>query len=148
MGRSDARKAIPLSLFDEAALRALIAEEMRRVLREEVSRLVDRDEYLSVASAAQLAELTPDTIRAWIREGRLSERWAGRERRVRLSDLERALATPPTARTIGELSPEEEARQFLARQDASRGGGQERRPRAQPRTAKSSKAAGERSGRE
>lgn len=114
-----------MSVLDETALRALIADEVRRVLREEIGRLAEHDEYLSIASAARVAEVTPDTIRAWIREGRLGEHWAGRERRVLRSELERALATPPP-RSDSDVSPEEAARRFLARRDANRGTGADR----------------------
>jgi hypothetical protein len=102
-----------MSLLDENALRALVAEEMRKVLREEMCRQPERDEYLPVATAAQIAAVVPDTIRAWIRQGRLTERWAGRELRVIRSELDRLLATPTPSSS--EASPEEEARRYLRR---------------------------------
>jgi excisionase family DNA binding protein len=108
-----------MTLFDEAAFRAMVAEEVRRVLREEMQRQPDREEYLPVAEAARIAAVVPDTIRTWIRQGRLTERWAGRELRVIRSELDRLLATPATAG--GDPTPEEEARRYVRRRE--KGGG-------------------------
>jgi hypothetical protein len=104
-----------VSLFDETALRALVAEEVRRVVREEMRQQPAREEYLPVAKAAQIAAVTPDTIRVWIRQGRLTERWAGRELRVIRSELETLLATP--SGHDRDTTPEEEARRYLRRRE-------------------------------
>ena len=105
-----------MSLLDEFALRTLIAEEVRRVLREEFTRSPERDEYLPVAEAARVAAVAPETMRGWIHQGRLHECWAGRELRVRRSELQLLLSTPPP-KGAAEPSPEEEARRFLSRRE-------------------------------
>jgi excisionase family DNA binding protein len=106
-----------VSLLDEHRLRELISDEVRRVLREEGRDSADRPEYLPVAAAAAIAAVTPDTIRVWIGQGRLGRYSAGRELRVKRSELEAFLRSGPG--TLNR-SPEEEAQQFLARR-ATRG---------------------------
>jgi excisionase family DNA binding protein len=106
-----------VSLFDETALRLLIAEELRRVIREELPRAGGGDEFVPVAEAARIVAVTPDTIRAWIHQRKLEACWAGRELRIRRSELHRLLTTPP--KLAGEPSPEEEARLFLARREGA-----------------------------
>ncbi len=75
----------------ESDLRALIAE----VVREEIARaLAERDrpdDYLSPRAAGALADVSPATVRRWIREGRIAGHRAGSRLRVRRSDLERLL---------------------------------------------------------
>lgn len=83
-------------ILDEAALRGLIEEAVRKVLREERAG-APAGEYLSVADAARAAAVTPPTIRDWIRAGRLARYHAGRELRVRRDDLERLLGAPAPA---------------------------------------------------
>ena len=63
-----------MSLFDERALREIVAEELRRVLREELAsggRPANDAEYLPVAEAAARASVAPATIRVWMAQGRL-----------------------------------------------------------------------------
>jgi hypothetical protein len=99
-------------MFDENAFRALLIDVMREVIREELGQHSSRDEYLSVARAAEVADVTPGTIRAWMCEGRLGRFHAGRELRVRRMDLERLLrGETPGA----EPSPEERAHAILTR---------------------------------
>lgn len=83
-------------VFDEDGLRALIADEVRRVIREELARTPGRDEYLSVDAAARIAGVRPGTIRDWISDRRLPGFHAGRRLRVRRGDLEAFLASSPT----------------------------------------------------
>lgn len=112
-----------MSLFDEHALRELVENATRRVVREELSRAPGRDRYLPVAEAAQIAGVAPDTIRSWIGQGRLRRYNAGREIRVRRSELDALLASPTeTAGTAGrEPTPEEEADRFLRQRMPPRG---------------------------
>ena len=112
-----------VNLFDEGALRALVSEEVRRALREELSRMPSQDEFLPVTDAARIAAVHADTIRAWIAMGRLVRYSAGRELRVKQSNLESFLRAGPA--TDGDISPEQEARRFLA----------QRGPRRRPRSA-------------
>ena len=88
-------------------LEAAFRELMRDVVRDEVrSALAESrprqaattapgEPYLSVANAAKLADLAPNTIRTWIRDGRLPAHRAGRVLRVRRSELESFLAVAP-----------------------------------------------------
>src|SRR5580692_2303001 len=65
---------LAMSLFDEKALRDIVAEEVRRVLREERAgyrRPANDGEYLPVAEAAGRAAVAPATIRAWMAQGKL-----------------------------------------------------------------------------
>ncbi len=82
--------------FDDV-LSATIRDAVREAVREEVARLVadlkpakrvDLPSYLSAEDAAAIADVTPDTVRAWVSEGRLPRYGAGRLIRVRLDDLE------------------------------------------------------------
>src|SRR5262249_47841992 len=100
---------------------ALIRDEVQRVLRAELPGLLadlrpgshSGDEYLSVQSAAALAEVHPDTVRAWVKAGRLTEYRAGRELRILGSDLRRFLAAGGA--NGHHETPEEEAATILAR---------------------------------
>jgi excisionase family DNA binding protein len=51
--------------------------------------------YYTLAEAAELLKLHPQTLRRWIREGKLPARRFGRQFRLRLEDIER-VAQPPT----------------------------------------------------
>ena len=83
----------------EDSIRAVLREEMQRVLREELRaaladvRAADSagEQYLSVFKAAAVAGVHPDTIRAWVKSGRLPEHRAGRELRIRYDELRRFL---------------------------------------------------------
>ena len=50
--------------------------------------------YLTTDQAAERAAVKPATIRQWVRERKLPEYRAGRELRVRTSDLDALLAVP------------------------------------------------------
>lgn len=92
-------------ILDEAALRVLIEDVVRRVVREEMQRQPDRSEYVSVAEAARIADVAPGTIRMWITEGKLSRRHAGRELRILRQELGMLMTSPPS--TSAEPTPEE-----------------------------------------
>jgi excisionase family DNA binding protein len=100
-------------MFDRNAFRALLLDVVREVIREELgARPSTSDEYLSVARAAEVADVSAGTIRTWMCEGRLTRFRAGRELRVRRADLERLLRgeAPGT-----EASPEEAAEAYFKR---------------------------------
>ena len=82
-------------LFDETALRALVSEEVRRVLREELGRAGAQHEYLKVGSAAKVVGVSPDTIRGWVDGGQLRRYGLGRLVLVRRDELEALLAAEP-----------------------------------------------------
>ena len=106
----------------DSAIRAVIGEEVSRVLREELPGLLAQllatmarsDCYLSVAKAAEVADVHPDTIRGWVKAGHLAGHRAGRELRIRLDELRRFLdgggGGPKNRQT-----PEEEANEILSR---------------------------------
>jgi hypothetical protein len=110
-----------MSLIDERAFREMVAEEIRRAIREELGpggRPGSDDEYLPVAAAAARAAVAPATIRAWMAQGRLRRYYAGRELRVRAPELMALMSTPPVAGDAAEgerSSPEREAELYLAR---------------------------------
>ena len=81
-------------------LRDVVRDELRIALAEGRPRQAANpssgsEPYLSITNAAQLADLAPNTIRTWIRDGRLPAHRAGRVLRVRRSDLEKFLAPEP-----------------------------------------------------
>ncbi len=105
-----------MSMAEE--IRAIVREEVRAALREalaDVGRALTpvpaEDGYLSVEKAAELAEVHPDTIRGWVKAGRLPRHHAGRELRVRRSELHAFLSAAPNERA----TPEVEAAGILAR---------------------------------
>ena len=94
-------------------LRGIVREEVRAALVEAGTTSPDGDGYLSVQKAAALTDVHPDTIRAWVRAGRLRGYRAGRELRVLRSELHHFL-------DAGDLvdhreTAEEEAAKILAR---------------------------------
>jgi excisionase family DNA binding protein len=87
------------------SLRQLVRETVREVLREELATHGRRngvpaasadDGFLSVAKAARLADVAPGTIRAWIRQGRLTSQRAGRVLRVSRRELAQFMTGEPT----------------------------------------------------
>ena len=106
-----------MSLFDERALREIVSDELRRVLREQrgvVSGPANDGEYLPVAEAAARAAVAPATIRVWIAQGRLGRYHAGRELRVRGSELAELMPKPAVIAGTGnldEVTPEKAAEQ-------------------------------------
>jgi excisionase family DNA binding protein len=84
----------PLRLVEEAfrqSLREIVREELRAAMAEQGGGRPG-DTYLSIAKAAQFADVAPGTLRRWIRTGRLSARRAGRVHRISRADLEGFLA--------------------------------------------------------
>jgi excisionase family DNA binding protein len=110
-----------VSLFDETALRDIIRDEVRTAIRQELGKKpVTAGDYVSVVEAANIASVQGQTIRAWIRSGRLTEYKAGRVLRVRRSELETFLAAAPRPATASDLSPEDLAdMRFRERQAAA-----------------------------
>jgi excisionase family DNA binding protein len=94
-----------MGLIDEKSLVHLITDAVRQVLREELSKMPERSEYLSVRDAAQIANVIPGTIRSWIDTGKLGRFQAGRHARIKRSDLDALLGQPVTRER--EASPEE-----------------------------------------
>lgn len=105
----------------EETLRAIIREELKSVLRSDLlARLAEHrcttqeeDGYLAIQKAADFADVHSDTIRAWIKAGRLRGYRAGRELRVLRSELRRFLETGDSAEQ--RETAEEEAATILAR---------------------------------
>lgn len=96
-----------MSLFNDAELRDIIRDEIRAALRDEVRKTpANAGEYLSVAKAAEIASIAPQTIRRWIGEGRLAGYNAGRVIRVRRSELESFLVSANRHDGRSEPSPE------------------------------------------
>lgn len=77
------------ALFDESRLHNLIKAAVNDALAE---RRREPETYMSVARAAEVAEVAPATIRTWISEGRLGRFRAGRELRVKRSELDHLLS--------------------------------------------------------
>jgi excisionase family DNA binding protein len=105
-----------VSLIDEAALRALIATEVRKVIREELAygtAIGSGDDYVSVKEAARIASVATETVRDWISKGSLRRYHAGRVLRVRRSELDAQLARPALSGTPE--TPEAAARVYLHR---------------------------------
>ena len=104
-------------MLDEA-LRALVEEVVRRVVREELAdtrdRRIgdDRDRYLSIAEVADLVGVSTNTVRTWCTDG-LPAHQVGRVVRIKRSDLERFL----DARDTDAPDPDSHAAEILARRE-------------------------------
>ena len=91
---SGATPCAPLRALEEVfrqSLREIVREELRAVMAEQGGSTPTRnagDTYLSIAKAAQFADVAPGTLRRWIRTGRLSARRAGRVHRISCAELE------------------------------------------------------------
>lgn len=85
-----------------ATVRVAVREEVRTAVREAMAdiRPIVSGDYLTPIEAGRIADVHPETIRQWIREGRLPRHMAGREYRVRRDELDAFLAEsnhpPPT----------------------------------------------------
>lgn len=89
----------------EREMCAMIEEIARKVVREELAKAAQHEQYLSPAKAAAVAEVATGTIRRWIRERKLKGHHAGRRVRVSRAELERYLRADH--RPVVQLSPEE-----------------------------------------
>lgn len=96
-------------------LYAAIREVVREVVREELRAAQQVDEFLTVAQAAQLADVSRGTIRRWIKLGQLTEHRAGPRLRVRRADLVALLAAPRRGHVPPDESPEARARRDVGR---------------------------------
>jgi excisionase family DNA binding protein len=110
----------------EAALRRVVADTVRQVLREELGSMLRNalavapagqdhgdDRYISVKAAAQLVGVRTETIRSWLQAGSFPAYRAGRILRIRRAELESYLARKDDGPL--KLDPEAMAREILAR---------------------------------
>jgi len=96
--------------FDlEAAIEAAVARGVRRALEEAKPYRAVEAELLSVKQAAALANVSRDTIRAWLEEGLLNRYGSAHAVRVRRDELLNVKPKCPAA----EKSPRELALQLL-----------------------------------
>lgn len=105
-------------IFDEEKFSQIIEDAVQRALKSAAIPGAD-DGYISIAAAAERADVNPATIRSWQDAGRLPTYWAGRERRVLRSDLDALMKQPPT-RADGEASansPEALARRSFEKRE-------------------------------
>lgn len=93
----------------EDTLRALIREELDALKHDLLAELrhglpptrtPNTPEYLTTDEAAELARVTPATIREWIKSGILRERRAGQKLLIKTTELHAHLA--------GDLEPDED----------------------------------------
>ena len=96
----------------EQTLRALVAQEVRAEVSRLRAELLRPDEFMSPATAAKLAEVTPETIRRWVRAGKLTRYGVkGAKKRTRVLrvsrlELERLLRADGAVQN-DERTPEE-----------------------------------------
>ena len=96
----------------EDTLRTLIREELRAFKQDLLTHLqasqppTQTREYLTTEEAAELARVTPATIRDWVKSGTLHERRAGQKLLIKTAELHAHLA--------GDLVPDED--QVVARE--------------------------------
>jgi excisionase family DNA binding protein len=97
----------------EAGLRALVLELVRVEVKEQVRAALRPDEFLSPKHAAQIADVTPQTIRRWVEKKKL-KRYGDGPRIVRVSrlELEAHMAKRDVANSE-QLSPEELAEKMF-----------------------------------
>ncbi len=88
----------------ERGLRELITDIVRGEVDRALREASPAAALLSTRDAAKYAGVVPDTVRRWIREGKLPEQRAGRVVRIARADLERLLREG--VRKHDDLSPE------------------------------------------
>ncbi len=64
---------------------------------------MNTETYHTLAEAAKLLKLHPQTLRRWIHQGKLAAKRFGKQFRLRLEDIERA--AQPAFSKVEELSP-------------------------------------------
>ena len=89
----------------EAALRPIVA----KLVADELAKHKPANDYLSIAEAADIARVSPYTIRRWVRVGALTRHEAGARILVRREELEKHL-TCEVVSIDSKLSPGERAR--------------------------------------
>ncbi len=94
----------------EETIRDLVREEVQKEVKQALARLMTPAEYLSTTEAGELARVAPATIRRWIKDGKITGQRAGREVRVRRTDLEQLLRSDIKPANTDGLTPEELAR--------------------------------------
>ena len=102
-----------------AIVREVVGEEVRGALaaQKDGGHRNASESYLSIAKAAQLADVAPGTIRAWIRAGRLASRRAGRVYRIARAELETFMERSSVER--GDVDVRGLARSFAGHASAS-----------------------------
>lgn len=98
-----------LEVLIRDTVRAVLREELRSALAEFKARAPG--EYLTVAQAAEVAQVAPDTVLRWLGNARLKGSRAGARWRVRRDEIDRFLSEPQKSG----LTPEEAAARALAR---------------------------------
>lgn len=103
-------------MIDVNALRALIVDAVRQVIREEKV-LADADALLTTAEAATKARVDKGTIRSWVAAGHLTRHTTGPGGHLRISHAElRGYLASEKARKTGEgVTPQQAARLALAK---------------------------------
>jgi excisionase family DNA binding protein len=105
------------------ALRKLLEDVVRRVVREEIASLTkdfdrrgdeDLDGYMSVRAVSRLLQVSTNTVRTWIAKG-LPEHRLGRIVRIKRSDLDAFLLVHEQHETGPD--PDEHAAEILARRE-------------------------------
>jgi excisionase family DNA binding protein len=106
------------------ALEAVIASEVRKVVREELRDLLltsgngvrtrEHCEYLTVQEAADRAAVHEITIRRWIKDGSLKASRRGRVLRIDANDLTNCMSQ--TAADASDADVEQRAREILSGQ--------------------------------
>ena len=103
-----AREQVPIPVPDVPAefkdwIAQLVRDEVKKALQD-----AGNAEFLSTAEASAFARVSPDTLRRWVKEGKLTTGHAGRELRFRRKDLE-GLMTSGTGRARVQRSRRAEA---------------------------------------
>lgn len=90
----------------DQAFRAFVVGVIREEVRRAVAEATAADEYMSPEHAAKLADVTPGTIRRWVRDGKLTRYGEGRRvLRVSREELEKRLKSGGARND--EMSPEQ-----------------------------------------
>lgn len=103
----------------------IVQEAVRKAMRDELPSLVRSaiasapasggGDYLTPAEAADVAKVHIDTIRLWLKEGKLPPHYSGKRKRVLRADLERLMASGPFGKDDEGPSADEIAARALAK---------------------------------